>query len=106
MATERLTLGDTETVEPGDLVYLMLADANRDPDHFARGSIDLPRTPESPSCLRHGRHPLPRRPTGALEGRIVLDRLRPLLPELTARSPADWSPVRLLRQRNTLHLTF
>ena len=41
-----------------------------------------------------------------LEGRIVLERLRPLLPDLTARGPADWNAVRLLRQRNTLHLSF
>lgn len=107
VATERLTLGDNETVEAGDLVYLMLADANRDPDQFAAPDrLDLTRTPNPHLAFATGVTHCLGAQLARLEGRIVLDRLRPLLPELTARGPADWSPVRLLRQRNTLHLTF
>lgn len=107
VATERLTLGDTHTVEPGDLVYLMLADANRDPDHFAEPDrFDLTRTPNPHLAFATGVTHCLGAHLARLEGRIVLERLRPLLPDLTARGPADWSTVRLLRQRNTLHLSF
>ncbi|OYZ98548.1 MAG: hypothetical protein B7X99_11120 [Rhizobiales bacterium 17-65-6] len=107
VATERLTLGDTHTVAPGDLVYLMLADANRDPDQFAHPDrLDLTRTPNPHLAFATGVTHCLGAQLARLEGRIVLERLRPLLPDLTAQGPADWSPVRLLRQRNTLHLTF
>jgi cytochrome P450 len=41
-----------------------------------------------------------------LEARIVLNRLRPLLVGATRAPSDDWSPVRLLRQRNSLMIAF
>jgi cytochrome P450 len=107
VATEKLTLGDGYTVEPGDLVYLMLADANRDPDQFAEPDrLDLTRTPNPHLAFATGVTHCLGAQLARLEGRVVLERLRPLLPNLTARGPADWSGLRLLAQRNTLYLSF
>jgi cytochrome P450 len=107
VATECLTLGDAHTVEAGDLFYLMIADANRDPDYFAEPDrLDLTRTPNPHLAFATGVTHCLGAQLARLECRIVLERLRPLLPNLTAQEPANWSAVRLLRQRNTLYLSF
>lgn len=107
VATERLILGDDFTVAQGDLIYLMLGDANRDPDQFAEPDrFDLTRSPNPHLAFAMGVTHCLGAQLARLEGRIVLERLRPLLPKLTARGPADWSGLRLLSQRKTLYLSF
>lgn len=104
VATADIAIGD-HRIASGDLVYLMLTDANRDPDRFADPDRFNPArtTPGHISfgsgvthCL--GAH------LARMEARIVLDRMRPMLVGATREPSDDWSPVRLLRQRNTLEI--
>lgn len=106
VATADLMIGD-HSIASGDLVYLMLADANRDPDRF----VDPDRF--DPACTTGGHLAFGSGVThclGAhlarLEACIVLDRLRPLLVGASRAPFDDWSPIRLLRQRKTLHIAF
>lgn len=91
----------------GDLVYLMLDDSNRDPDRFADPDhFDPARTTAGHLALGSGVTHCLGAHLARLEARIVLDRLRPLLVGATRAPSDDWSPVRLLRQRNTLRIDF
>lgn len=106
VATEDLAIG-RHRIARGDLIYLMLADANRDPEHFTDPDrLDLTRTPNLHLAFGSGVTHCLGAHLARLEARIVLARLHRLLPHATARDPADWSPVRLLRQRSTLEISF
>jgi len=106
VATADLVIGD-HAIASGDLVYLMLADANRDPDRFADPDrFDPMRTAGGHLAFGSGVTHCLGAHLARLEARIVLDRLSPLLVRATRPSPDDWSPVRLLRQRNTLPICF
>lgn len=104
VATEDMAIGG-HRIARGDLVYLMLTDANRDPDRFADPDrFDPARTGGHLAfgsgvthCL--GAH------LARLEARIVLARLRPLLGGATRDARDDWTPIQLLRQRATLRIT-
>lgn len=106
VATEDMVIGD-HRIASGDLVYLILADANRDPDRFANPDrFDPLRTAGGHLAFGSGVTHCLGAHLARLEARIVLDRLRPLLVGANRPSPDDWSPVRLLRQRNTLPICF
>lgn len=104
VATEDMEIGN-HGIARGDLVYLMLADANRDPERFSDPDrFDPMRSDRAhlgfgsgvTHCL--GAH------LARLETRIVLMRLRALLADASKLSPDDWGPIRLLRQRKTLRI--
>lgn len=102
VATEDLTIGES-TIARGDLIYLMLADANRDPEHFTDPDrFDLTRSSNPHLAFGMGVTHCLGAQLARLEARIVLARLRKSLPLATTPDADDWSPVRLLRQRNTL----
>lgn len=103
IATDDLTIG-SHAIARGELVYLMLAEANRDPERFANPDRFDPRRTTTTGHLAFGSgltHCLGAH-LARLEARIVLARLLPLLADASRASPDDWSPVRLLRQRNSL----
>jgi cytochrome P450 len=106
IATEDMEIG-SHSIARGDLVYLMLADANRDPDRFSDPDRFDPMRSDGAhlgfgSGVTHclGAH------LARLETRIVLTRLRPLLTDIVRLSPDDWGTTRLLRQRKTLRIAF
>jgi len=102
VATEDLKIGEN-LIPRGDLVYLMLADANRDPEHFPDPDrFDLTRSSNPHLAFGMGVTHCLGAQLARLEARIVLARLRKSLPLATTQDANDWSPVRLLRQRNTL----
>lgn len=102
VATEDLTIGEN-LIPRGDLIYLMLADANRDPEHFPDPDrFDLMRAPHPHLAFGMGVTHCLGAQLARLEARIVLARLGKVLPRATTPDADDWSPVRLLRQRNTL----
>lgn len=106
VATTDLVIGD-HRIASGDLVYLMLADANRDPDRFADPDrFDPARTAGGHLAFGSGVTHCLGAHLARLEARIVLDRLRPLLVGATRAPSDDWSQVRLLRQRNSLAICF
>lgn len=106
VAIEDLTIGE-QPIARGDLIYLMLAEANRDPHHFpSPDRLDLARTPNPHLAFGMGVTHCLGAHLARLEARIVLTRLLRNLPHATAREPADWNPVRLLRQRNRLEISF
>ena len=105
VATEDMVIG-AHRIASGDLVYLMLADANRDPDRFADPDrFDALRATGGHLAFGSGVTHCLGAHLARLEARIVLNRLRPLLIDATRAAPDDFSPVRLLRQRNTLRMT-
>lgn len=102
VAAEDLTIGES-LISRGDLVYLMLADANRDPESFPDPDrFDLTRSSNPHLAFGMGVTHCLGAQLARLEARIVLARLRKALPRATTLDANDWSPVRLLRQRNTL----
>jgi len=105
VATEDMEMGG-HRIAKGELVYLMLADANRDPERFDDPDrFDVSRTPNGHLAFGAGVTHCLGAHLARLETGIVLARLRPILCHATASGPPDWSPVRLLRQRNTLRLS-
>lgn len=106
VATADLVIGE-HRIASGDLVYLMLADANRDPDRFADPDrFDPARTAGGHLAFGSGVTHCLGAHLARLEARITLERLRPLLVGATRVEADDWSGVRLLRQRNTLRIVF
>lgn len=106
VATEDMTIGD-HSIAQGELIYLMLADANRDPEHFPDPArLDLTRTPNLHLAFGTGVTHCLGAHLARMETRIVLERLHRILPSTAAHGPADWSPVRLLRQRSSLQVSF
>jgi cytochrome P450 len=104
VATEDMAIGG-HRIARGDLVYLMLANANRDPERFADPDrFDPARASGGHLAFASGVTHCLGAHLARLEARIVLERVRPLLADATRDAPDDWSPIRLLRQRNTLRI--
>lgn len=104
VAAADLTIGD-HRIASGDLVYLMLADANRDPDRFANPNhFDPARTTAGHLAFGSGVTHCLGAHLARLEARIVLNRLHAMLIGATREPFDDWSPVRLLRQRRSLQI--
>lgn len=105
-ATEDLPLGG-QTASRGQLVCLMLIDANRDPARFAEPERwDLRRSPNPHLALGAnltyclGSH------LARMEAKNVLANLLPLLPYIRSNDTAAWSTSRLLRGRTQLRLSW
>ena len=106
VATQDLTISGLR-IQQGTIVYLMLSEANRDPDYFSSPETFQPdRSPNPHLAFATGITHCIGAQLARLEGRMVLARMRKLLPCMTAHDLADWSPVRLLRQRRSLRLEF
>jgi cytochrome P450 len=106
VATKDLTIAEHQ-IQQGTVVYLMLSEANRDPEQFSHpDTFDLDRSPNPHLAFATGVTHCLGAQLARLEGRIVLARMRALLPHMTSRDLEDWSPVRLLRQRKRLQLEF
>lgn len=106
IATEDVKLGG-QTASRGQLVCLMLKDANRDPSRFTEPDHwDLRRSPNPHLALGAnityclGSH------LARMEAKNVLSNLLPLLPYIRCNDSAAWSKSRLLRGHTHLRLTW
>lgn len=106
VARERLDVGSAR-IERGQLVHLMLADANRDADAFGASACPHADAPK----LKHlafgygATHCLGAR-LARLELEIVLTEILPYLPHMSLAEPSEWTGRRVLRERASLRLRF
>jgi cytochrome P450 len=93
-------------IAPGDLVYLVQAAANRDPEHFAEPNrLDLARDPNSHLGFGYGLHYCLGAPLARLETEVALSRLldRSARVELAGDRPR-WRPNLLGRAVESLEV--
>jgi cytochrome P450 len=87
--TEPVEIGDT-VVPAGEVVFLALCSANRDPDRFAEPDrLDIRRNVATHLAFGHGIHHCVGAPLARLEGEIVLARLLEMFPHWEAAEPLD-----------------
>jgi cytochrome P450 len=87
--TEPVEIGDT-VVPAGEVVFLALTSANRDPDKFPDPDrLDIRRNAVSHLAFGHGIHHCVGAPLARLEGEIVLGRLLERFPRWEAAEPLD-----------------
>ena len=87
--TEPVEIGDT-VVPAGEVVFLALCSANRDPDRFAEPDrLDIRRNAAAHLAFGHGIHHCVGAPLARLEGEIVLARLLDMFPHWEAAEPLD-----------------
>ena len=87
--TEPVEIGDT-VVPAGEVVFLALASANRDPDRFTEPNrLDIRRNAAAHLSFGHGIHHCVGAPLARLEGEIVLARLLDRFPRWEAAEPLD-----------------
>ncbi|GAA0411480.1 cytochrome P450 hydroxylase [Acrocarpospora corrugata] len=99
-AAEPLPLHGT-TIPAGDVVSLVIASANRDPDRFERADeLDLTRTPNDHLSLGRGPHFCVGAALARLEGRIAFPLLLRRLGHIELAVPPEsltWRPSRVMR---------
>jgi cytochrome P450 len=87
--TEPVEIGDT-VVPAGEVVFLALSSANRDPDRFAEPDrLDIRRNAATHLAFGHGIHHCVGAPLARMEGEIVLARLLDRFPRWEAAEPLD-----------------
>ncbi|MFD2467791.1 cytochrome P450 family protein [Amycolatopsis silviterrae] len=87
--TESVEIGGT-VVPAGEVVFLALCSANRDPDRFAEPDrLDIRRNAAAHLAFGHGIHHCVGAPLARLEGEIVLSRLLERFPRWEAAAPLD-----------------
>ncbi|BCJ50479.1 cytochrome P450 [Actinoplanes sp. NBRC 14428] len=87
--TEPVEIGDT-VVPAGEVVFLALASANRDPDRFPEPDrLDIRRNAAAHLSFGHGIHHCVGAPLARLEGEIVLGRLLERFPRWEAAEPLE-----------------
>jgi cytochrome P450 len=87
--TEPVEIGDS-VVPAGEVVFLALCSANRDPDRFAEPDrLDIRRNATAHLAFGHGIHHCVGAPLARLEGEIVLARLLDKFPRWEAAEPLD-----------------
>ncbi len=98
MAATDVDVGD-QVIRRHDMVHLVQAAANRDPDVFADpDSFDLERNPSDHLGFGFGLHYCLGAAVARLEGSIALDALVRRLPDLRAGpEPAEWHPTLISR---------
>ncbi|MGH8875594.1 MAG: cytochrome P450, partial [Acidimicrobiia bacterium] len=99
VATRPAEVGGVEVSE-GDLIFLLLAAANRDPEHFPDPDrLDLSRdNARDHLAFGHGIHHCLGSPLARLEGRVALSRLYRRFPRLEANlDQLTWRPSIILR---------
>jgi cytochrome P450 len=105
IATDDMTIG-SHRIARGNLVFLMLADANRDPERFVDPDrFDPARRTDGHLAFGSGLTHCLGAHLARLEARIVLARLLPPLAHAARPAQDDWNTIRLLRQRNSLTIT-
>lgn len=102
IVAEDLQIG-TVRLTRGAIVYLMLAQANRDPTVFAAPeTLDLRRTPNPHLSFGHGVTHCLGAHLARLELRRVLQALLPWLPRLQLDGEPGWSDYQVIRERARL----
>lgn len=87
--TEPVTVGDT-VIPAGELVFLALSSANRDPARFPDPDrLDVRRTTATHMAFGHGIHHCVGAPLARLEGEIVLRALLDRFPRWEPAEPLD-----------------
>ena len=101
---EDLVIGDL-ALQRGQVVHLMLGEANRDPERFDNPQVlDLCRNPNPHIAFGYGVTHCLGAQLARLEGRIVLAKLLPLLPVMRAVHSAAWTSCQVLNERASLQL--
>jgi cytochrome P450 len=86
---EPVEIGDT-IIPAGEVVFLALSSANRDPNRFAEPDrLDIRRNAAAHLAFGHGIHHCVGAPLARLEGQIVLARLLEKFPRWEAAEPLD-----------------
>jgi cytochrome P450 len=86
---EPVEVGDT-IIPAGEVVFLALSSANRDPNRFAEPDrLDIRRNAAAHLAFGHGIHHCVGAPLARLEGQIVLARLLEKFPRWEAAEPLD-----------------
>ncbi|MET8723212.1 cytochrome P450 [Streptomyces misionensis] len=107
VVAEDLTIGGRRLRE-GELVYLFLAAANRDPERFQDpDGLDLTRSGSRPLSFGHGPHFCLGGPLAKLQAEVAVGTLVRRLPHLRPAEGAalDWRPNPLQRRLTALPLT-
>ena len=113
-ATERYAGEDIpmhgQTIRCGELVWAVLASANRDPSHFDRpDELDLQREPNRHLAFGHGSHFCLGAPLARMEGQIAINVILERLPKLRLAVPAEslrWRATPVVRGLASLPLQF
>jgi cytochrome P450 len=107
VASEPLELGG-KTIEPGQLVHLVIGAANRDPAQFsAPDLLKLDRTENRHLSFGHGAHFCVGAALARLEAPIAFTALFKLLPDLhVAGSDLEWHENPTLRGLKSLPIAF
>ncbi|MFF4923298.1 cytochrome P450 [Kitasatospora sp. NPDC001261] len=108
VVAEDLEIGG-RTLREGDLAYLFLAAANRDPDRFEDPDrLDLTRPGNRHLTLGHGPHFCLGGPLAKLQAEVAIGTLVRRLPELRLADEAalDWRPNPLQRRLSALPVTY
>jgi cytochrome P450 len=113
-STDRYASEDIEingvTIPRGEMVYVMLASANRDAARFAEpDSVDLTRDTRQHVAFGQGIHYCLGAPLARLEGQIAIGSLIQRFPKLRLNAPVEslvWKPGLLIRGMAHLPVTF
>jgi cytochrome P450 PksS len=113
-STERFTREDVTiagfTIPRGELVFAVLASANRDERQFDRpDALDLAREPNRHVAFGLGVHYCLGAPLARLEGQIAINTLLRRMPDLRLAVPAEalrWRPGLVLHGLKALPMTF
>ena len=104
VATEDVMLGD-QTIRRGQVVYLMLDQANRDPERFkAADHVDVCRNPNPHVAFGYGVTYCLGAHLARLEIRETLKAILPYLPRMSIDGDAEWSDYKLLCEHTALQV--
>jgi cytochrome P450 len=114
LTTNRWARSDFEwngkQISKGDLVYVSLASANRDPEHFEEpGKLDLARSKNKHIAFGTGIHFCLGAPLARMEGIIAISTLLKRMPDLHCQIPLDeleWRSSTLMRGLVSLPVAF
>ncbi len=97
-----------KTLRPGELIFLALGAANRDPEQFPDPDrFDITRQPNRHLSFGHGSHFCLGASLGRLEGQIALDILVRRLPDMRlAETELEWNPNFVVRDIKALPIVF
>ncbi len=102
VAAEDVTLGD-QTIRRGQVVFLMLDEANRDPERFeAADHVDLCRNPNPHVAFGYGVTYCLGAHLARLEIRETLRAILPYLPRMSIDGDVVWSDYKLLQEHAVL----
>ena len=107
VATDDVEIGG-KTIEKGQLVFTMLAAANRDPDHFPDPErLDITRKNNHHVAFGSGIHSCLGQPLARLEAQIAFGTLARRIPNpRLATDDLEWCPSFILRGVKSLPITF